>query len=44
MVAIAGTAAGTAILPIVACAVGGAAILGGIGWGSYKLGRKLLKK
>jgi hypothetical protein len=39
--AIAGTAAGTAVLPIVACAVVGAIVLGGLGWGAYRISRSL---
>jgi hypothetical protein len=29
-------------LPIVGCAVAGAAVLGLVGWGAYKVGRKFL--
>jgi hypothetical protein len=44
VVTIAGAAASTAIIPVVICAVGGAIVLGGVGWGAYKLAQKLLKK
>jgi hypothetical protein len=39
--AIAGSAAGTALLPIIACSAVGALVVGGLSWAIYRGVRKL---